>query len=117
MDSIEGLRESAGGTASIELECASIPDDLGVEAIDGVANVTVDESTITAHCTDPAAKADVVAHVHDRTSVEDVLSSNTSLEELFNAFTEGGRDGDGTDALGGDGTTALGGDAEPEVST
>jgi len=120
MDSIEGLRESAGGTASIALQCASLPDDLAVEAIDGVADVTVDESTITAHCTDPAAKADVVAHVHERTTVDDVLSSNTSLEELFNALTEGDGLGDDArdghtarDALGGDGGS---GDADTEVS-
>ena len=70
-----------------------------------------------------AAKADVVAHVHERTTVEDVLSSNTSLEELFNALTEGdglgddASDGDGhtaRDALGGDGGGS--GDADTEVS-
>jgi len=95
MDSIEGLRESASGQASIELTCAEAPSVDGVADIDGVAEVDVAGTKLTATCTDPKAKVEVVKRVDRRTEVVDILADNTSLEELFNQFTGGGRDGDG----------------------
>ncbi|MFB6250847.1 MAG: ABC transporter ATP-binding protein [Halobellus sp.] len=93
MDTIDALRERASGHATIELDCVAPPDRDAVAGIDGVAEVEVTESTLVAHCTDPAAKVDVVRAVDERTEVVDVLADNTSLEALFNEFTEGGRDG------------------------
>ncbi|WP_265111560.1 ABC transporter ATP-binding protein [Halosolutus halophilus] len=93
MDTISDLREKAGGRASIELECAVAPAAEGVEAIDGVAEVVVEETTLTAYCTDPAAKADVVRCVDERADVVDIFVDETSLEDLFNQYTGGGRDG------------------------
>jgi ABC-2 type transport system ATP-binding protein len=95
MDSIEGLRESASGRASIELTCVEAPSVDGVADIDGVAEVNVAGAKLTATCTDPKAKVEVVKRVDRRTEVVDILADNTSLEELFNQFTGGGRDGDG----------------------
>jgi ABC-2 type transport system ATP-binding protein len=92
MDTIEGLRENATGESTIELECAAPPSPDGVADIDGVADVTVAGTTLTASCTDPAAKVDVVRHVDGRAEVVDILAENTSLESLFNQYTEGGRD-------------------------
>jgi len=96
LDTIENLRENAGGRSSIELACASPPSVDGLGDIDGVATVDVDGARLTAQCTDPAAKVDVVRHVDDRADVVDILAENTSLEELFNQYTGGGRDGPGT---------------------
>jgi ABC-2 type transport system ATP-binding protein len=110
MDTIEGLRESAGGQAMIELECASTPTVDGVADIEGVVNVTVEGETLTARCTDPAAKVDVVRHVDDRVDVVDILAENASLEELFNTITGGGRD------VADDGSGQATGDADQEVS-
>jgi len=107
LDTIEGLRENAGGRGSIELQCATPPSVDGVRDLDGVAEVSVDGARLTAHCSDPAAKVDVVRHVDDRADVVDILAENTSLEELFNQYTGGGRDGDGT-ALAGDSGTKSG---------
>ena len=95
MDSIEGLRESASGQASIELACAEPPSVDGVTDVDGVADVDVAGTKLTATCTDPKAKVEVVKRVDRQTEVVDILADNTSLEELFNQFTGGGRDGDG----------------------
>jgi len=94
MDTIDSLRESAGGQASIELECASRPTADGVADIDGVADVSIEELTLTAQCTDPAAKVDVVRRVDQHAEVVDILADNTSLEALFNQYTGGGRDSD-----------------------
>jgi ABC-2 type transport system ATP-binding protein len=113
IDSIEGLRESAGGHATIELACASSPTAAGVADIDGVADVVVADRRLTAHCTDPAAKVEVVRHVADREEVVDILSENASLEELFNRITGGGRDAGGPVGTSVDGTD---GDSDREAS-
>ncbi|MFC7140290.1 ABC transporter ATP-binding protein [Halosimplex aquaticum] len=94
MDTIEGLRESASGQATIELQCAEAPPRDGVADIDGVSSVDVAGTKLTATCTDPRAKVDVVKRVDSRAEVVDILADNTSLEELFNQFTGGGRDND-----------------------
>ncbi|MFD1586117.1 ABC transporter ATP-binding protein [Halorientalis brevis] len=93
VDTIEGLRENAGGPATITLDCATPPTELGVADLDGVTDVTVEDRTLTVTCTDPSVKADVVTHVAARTQVRDVLSESVSLESLFNDLTGGGRDG------------------------
>jgi ABC-2 type transport system ATP-binding protein len=92
VDTLEGLRDNVGGIATIELECGSIPESLDPGSVDGVVDSTVDDGTLTVECEDPGVKADVVEYVNGRTNVEDVLSTDTSLEELFNAYTAGGRD-------------------------
>ncbi|AQL41603.1 copper ABC transporter ATP-binding protein [Halorientalis sp. IM1011] len=92
VDSIDGLRDSVGGHATLELQCAAPPTDLGVEALDGVVDVAVDGHTLSVTCADPARKVDVITHVAERADVVDVLSSTVSLETLFNELTEGGRE-------------------------
>jgi ABC-2 type transport system ATP-binding protein len=92
VDSIGGLRESAGGHATIRLECASEPSTDSVAGLDGVVDVTVEDRTLIVTCRDPTVKADVVTHVAERETVTDVLSESVSLESLFNELTEGGRD-------------------------
>ncbi|WP_302082859.1 ABC transporter ATP-binding protein [Salinibaculum rarum] len=92
MDSIENLRDEAGGTATIELRCAAQPPTDGVEKLDGVAKAVVDGRVLTVHCSDPTAKVDAVRYVDDRVDVLDILADSTSLEELFNQYTGGGRD-------------------------
>jgi ABC-2 type transport system ATP-binding protein len=95
VDTIENLREEAGGRATIELVCATRPDPAAVTTIDGVSDATVDGTSLTVHCTDPAVKVDVVRRVDGQTDVVDILSQNASLEELFNIYTGGGRDEEG----------------------
>lgn len=93
MDTIDNLRTEAGGRSSIELKCGTPPDQQAIEALDGVSEVVIDERNVTAYCTDPGAKVDVVKRVDEYTDVTDILANNTSLEELFNRYTDGGRDG------------------------
>lgn len=99
MDTIDNLRTKADGRSSIELKCGTPPDQHAIEALDGVSEVVIDERSVTAYCTDPGAKVDVVKRVDEYTDVADIVANNTSLEELFNQYTEGGRDGyQGSDA-------------------
>lgn len=96
VDTIENLREEAGGHATIDLVCATPPDPADVTTVDGVADATVDGTTLTVRCTDPTVKVDVVRSVDRQVDVVDILSQNASLEELFNIYTGGGRDEAGT---------------------
>ena len=92
VDTIENLREEAGARATIDLVCAAPPDPEWARTVDGVADATVEGTTLTVHCRDPAVKADVVTQVTQQADVVDILSENVSLEELFNVYTGGGRD-------------------------
>jgi len=92
VDSIEGLRESAGGHATLHLDCAGPPTGLEVESLSGVAGTSIEDHTLVVDCTDPAAKVDVVTHVAARATVTDIRSETVSLETLFNDLTGGGRD-------------------------
>ena len=96
LDSIEQLRENAGGQATIRLECASPPKDPGVGALEGVASTAVDGETLVVNCLDPGIKVDVVTHAAERATITDITSETVSLESLFNDLTDGGRDGDET---------------------
>jgi ABC-2 type transport system ATP-binding protein len=116
LDTIEGLRENAGGRGTVELACASPPAVDGVTGIDGVAEVSVDGTRLTAQCSDPAAKVDVVRHVDDRVDVVDILAENTSLEELFNQYTGGGRDAETAGEAGGGESDAGDGSNVEEAS-
>jgi len=94
VDSIDGLRENAGGHATIRLECATAPTGLGVGTLDGVVSTSVDGETLVVNCANPSAKVDVVTHVAGQVPVTDILSETVSLETLFNDLTDGGRDSD-----------------------
>ncbi len=91
VDSIDALRESAGGSAAVTLELSSIPGDVVdyVRALEGVVGVEIDEPSVTVAC-DDATKAAVVAAFYDSpTTVRDVTTSETSLEDLFERYTRG----------------------------
>ncbi|WP_158057773.1 ABC transporter ATP-binding protein [Halorussus halophilus] len=92
-DSIEALRDSAESGASITLTVESVPQSLDVAGLDGVTDVSIDGTTITATCADPAMKVDVVRHVARVATVLDIHSEEESLENLFNAYTGGDPDG------------------------
>ena len=93
-NSIEGLRDAAETGASITLTVERVPEDLDVARLDGVRDVTVDGTTITAVCTDPTRKVDVVRHVASAVTVLDIHSREESLENLFNAYTHNDPDGE-----------------------
>ncbi len=85
-DTLENLRDDSDGTATIDVEVSAVPD-TDLTAIDGVRQVTADGDAITAVVEDPTVKVDVVTHLAERTTVTDILSEDTSLEELFNRYT------------------------------
>ncbi|NHN57989.1 MULTISPECIES: ABC transporter ATP-binding protein [Halorussus] len=88
-DTIEGLREAAGGRGRITATVDRVPDGLAgeLESLAGVDTASLGECEITAVCSDPAAKIDVLKRIDDVTPVLDVSSEEASLEELFNRYT------------------------------
>ena len=92
VDTIDGLRESVGGHATVELVCATPPTDLGVGQLAGVEATSIDGRTLSVECADPSVKVDVVTHVAGRATVEDIRSETVPLEQLFSNLTDGGRD-------------------------
>ncbi|WP_226006586.1 ABC transporter ATP-binding protein [Natrinema salinisoli] len=90
VDTIEGLRESAGVGSRLVLETAGEPeapvDDL--PRIEGVTDVTRDADGLYVSYTDPRAKATVVHRlVESETAVLDFDIEEATLEDLFAAFT------------------------------
>jgi ABC-2 type transport system ATP-binding protein len=91
VDTIEGLREAAGTTGELQLTLDSVPDSLAatVTEIEGVENVSRSDGTLSARCRN-LAKAEVVRACHDAgVTVENIETSNASLEDLFAAYTGG----------------------------
>jgi len=90
-DSIEGLRDAVeGGETLVVTVDAASEDDLGaVRALDGVTNAATDGGTVTITC-DPDAKTAVIGALEEAgVTVKDFQTEETSLEDLFLAYTEG----------------------------
>jgi len=90
-DSIEGLRDAVEGgeTLVITVDAAS-EDDLEVmRELDGVSNAATDGGTVTVTC-EADAKTAVIGALEDAgVTVKDFQTEETSLEDLFLAYTEG----------------------------
>ena len=87
VDTIEGLRESTGSEFEVVLSVEEIPASHNLPSIDGVTDVTVDDSTLRVACSDPSVKAKVISHVESAgATVTDIDIEETNLEDLFNEY-------------------------------
>lgn len=91
VDTLDGLREAAGSTDRMTVDLETVPDTLpdSVSSIDGVRDVAVRDSALDVSCAD-LAKGPVVHRCVEASTVEDVETSQASLEDIFAAYTEGG---------------------------
>jgi ABC-2 type transport system ATP-binding protein len=89
VDTIENLRDSSDGQAAIDVELGGVPDRIDLSDVDGVVQADVDDGTVSVVCEDPTVKVDVVTTLDRQADVVDILSEDTSLEELFNTYTTG----------------------------
>jgi ABC-2 type transport system ATP-binding protein len=100
-DDIETLRDEFTGECEIALEVAEPPTaGVDVGSLEGVVEATVDESEITVTCEQPRSKVDVVRHVDDRFDVTDIIAEETSLESMFERYTNGDGTATGSEAAG-----------------
>lgn len=92
-DSIEGLREAAGGGTTLRVTVDAVTDEAvaSVEALEGVTDVTYDDETISVTSQGGSKTAVLDALESSGVTVRDFSTEETSLEELFAAYTEGGR--------------------------
>jgi ABC-2 type transport system ATP-binding protein len=91
IDTIDGLRDATDATGEILVTPESIPESLleTIGDLDGVASVTREGSAIRASCTNDA-KAAIVRACHEAgLPVDDIETSEASLEDLFAAYTGG----------------------------
>jgi ABC-2 type transport system ATP-binding protein len=88
VDTIDGLRAEVGTGSTLTLSLDAVPDvELG--DIPGVSNAAILESGVRLTCTDPGAKIAAIDRVRDAgATVEDIETTEASLEELFAAYTE-----------------------------
>jgi ABC-2 type transport system ATP-binding protein len=88
VDSIDGLRDALGTGSTVTLTVDQVPEDLSVADLDGVTTVTTDGRTIRATVQDPEAKVAVIDRVReDGAAVIDLAIEESSLEDLFTAYT------------------------------
>jgi ABC-2 type transport system ATP-binding protein len=85
--SLDDLREELDLAETITLEVDTVPTLHRFERLEGVESVEATESTMTVTCTDPAYKIDVVELAAEHATVTDILSEDTSLEQLFTTYT------------------------------
>ncbi|QKY20154.1 ABC transporter ATP-binding protein [Halolamina sp. CBA1230] len=98
-DSVEGLRDAVGSGATLEITADGVDDAAldAVRALDGVDAASTDGATVTVQC-DPEAKTAVIGALEDAgVVVEDFSTRESSLEDLFLAYTEGDTPNDGPD--------------------
>jgi len=90
VDTIDGLREAAGTTGQVSVTLETVPEGLTdrLRAVVGITSLDVDDSTLRIGC-ENAAKGEVIHQCYEAATVENVETSEASLEDIFVAYTEG----------------------------
>ncbi|MFB6164616.1 MAG: ATP-binding cassette domain-containing protein [Haloarculaceae archaeon] len=89
-DTVDGLRDAVGGGSQLRITVDAVTDDVlaAVRAVDGVSEVRADGDEIVAVCAGEARR-DVLDAVEDAgATVADFETAETSLEDMFSAYTE-----------------------------
>jgi ABC-2 type transport system ATP-binding protein len=88
IDSIDGLRDTLGTGSTVTLTVDAVPDSLTLGELAGVSDVAVDDRTIRVSVDEVIAKVDVIDRIRDDgAAILDVTIEESSLEDLFNAYT------------------------------
>jgi ABC-2 type transport system ATP-binding protein len=91
VDTISGLREAAGSGTQLTITVDTVPDGAvqAIEALDGVHDVTAADTTVIVHIEDGSKTAILDVLESSGAEVIDFKTAETSLEELFAAYTTG----------------------------
>jgi len=110
VNSVENLRDDLGMGSVVSATVDAVPDLGPLQAVDGVTDVSADGSTVRVACAAPGAKMAALRRLDDRATVADVTIEESSLEDLFEAYTtdrsDAGEAESGTGAGAGDGSAA-----------
>ncbi len=91
VDTIDGLRDSLGGDATVTLTLAGAPDTYleTAQSVAGITEVTPTARTLECAVAEPAAKAPLITALDQAgATIEDVQISDVSLESLFTQLTD-----------------------------
>ncbi len=87
VDSVEDLRATLSIESVIDVTLADRPTGVDLEAIDGVAETQIDNTSVRVRCTKPTAKMQILRQLDDAATVLDIDIENGSLETIFEAYT------------------------------
>ena len=93
VDSIEHLRRDLDGGARVSLQVDREPEVVPSE-LPNVRDVTVADGTVEGTCLEPGAKLAFIDRVREAATVTDVRIEESSLEDMFASYTDGGADSD-----------------------
>jgi len=110
VNSVENLRDDLGMGSVVSATVDAVPDLDPIRAVDAVTDVSADGSTVRVACAAPGAKMAALRRLDDRATVADVTIEESSLEDLFEAYTTDRPEAGDGDA--GDGATGPGAGAE-----
>jgi len=89
VDAIDDLREEMGAGGVVEATVESAPELDPIRAVEGVREVEHGGGVVRVTCADPRAKMPALRRIDDATTVTDVAVEDTSLESLFEEYTNG----------------------------
>ena len=108
VDTIDNLREEIGAGAVVEATVDEVPDLDPIRSMDEVREVSAADDVVRISCSAPEAKMPALRRLDDAGTVRDIDVEDTSLESLFEQYTNGGATettGTGADASGTTGST------------
>jgi ABC-2 type transport system ATP-binding protein len=92
-DTVDRLRDAVGGDSRLRVTVDAVPDGVleRVRAVEGVSDVEVEDRDVVVLCS-PDARRDVLDAVEAAgATVEAFETEEVSLDDMFAAYTEGGR--------------------------
>jgi ABC-2 type transport system ATP-binding protein len=91
VNSVENLRAElgTGAVVSVTVDSTASLDTEALQTVEGVTDVSITDSTVQLSCATPRAKMPALRRVDGSATVEDVTIEDTSLEDLFEAYTGG----------------------------
>ncbi|WP_256296079.1 ABC transporter ATP-binding protein [Haloarchaeobius salinus] len=109
LDTLGNLREQLGVGGVVEATVDAVPDLGPVRAVEGVRDVTAEDDVVRVTCAEPAAKMPALRRIDDAATVSDIGIDTTSLESLFEQYTNGehGRDATAAEATTAEDATAV----------
>ncbi|ELZ95295.1 ABC transporter ATP-binding protein [Haloferax mucosum ATCC BAA-1512] len=90
-DSIRGLRSRIGTDSVLRLDVDGNADLAAVRNVEGVSSVDADGERLAVSCTDDAKTSVIEAIEASGATVADFETDTASLEDIFIAYTEGGK--------------------------
>ncbi|MFC6723261.1 ABC transporter ATP-binding protein [Halobium palmae] len=97
IDTVNGLREAAGGGATLELTVEGSVDQNSLADRSGVDSVTIEDDRIQVTCEQARTKVDVVNFLDEIAHVSDFTVEDVSIEDLFNTYAQREKNGSSVD--------------------